>query len=159
MFVFHYYCEFFFFFHAHRASCLDKNRQSGLRVVTLVFNYLLSVTICSTLDKWEELNINPERNGNRKWKLERRRSSKNSSSEFLWWGPSRKKSLIQLLKKEIGSKDASSFLSYHWNRLQIPVYLLQPSCLVLARIIDRQIPSNVALCQWLLKLVTQIQTS
>uniref|UniRef100_H3DDM1 PEX5-related protein n=1 Tax=Tetraodon nigroviridis TaxID=99883 RepID=H3DDM1_TETNG len=44
-----------------------------------------AVTICSTLDKWEELNINPERNGNRKWKLERRRSSKNSSNEFLWW--------------------------------------------------------------------------
>ncbi|CAG08061.1 unnamed protein product, partial [Tetraodon nigroviridis] len=43
-----------------------------------------AVTICSTLDKWEELNINPERNGNRKWKLERRRSSKNSSNEFLW---------------------------------------------------------------------------
>eukprot|EP00066_Takifugu_rubripes_P023988 XP_011613254.1 PREDICTED: PEX5-related protein [Takifugu rubripes] len=43
-----------------------------------------TVTICSTLDKWEELNINPEKNGNRKWKLERRRSSKNSSNEFLW---------------------------------------------------------------------------
>lgn len=42
------------------------------------------VTIGSPLDKWEELNINPERNGNRKWKLERRRSSKNSSNEFLW---------------------------------------------------------------------------
>ncbi|XP_029938562.1 PEX5-related protein isoform X3 [Salarias fasciatus] len=42
-----------------------------------------SVTIGS-LDKWEDLNPNPERNGNRKWKLERRRSSKNSSSEFLW---------------------------------------------------------------------------
>ncbi|XP_037104760.1 PEX5-related protein isoform X2 [Syngnathus acus] len=38
----------------------------------------------SPLDKWEELNPNPERNGNRKWKLERRRSSKNSSNEFLW---------------------------------------------------------------------------
>ncbi|CAJ1060668.1 PEX5-related protein isoform X2 [Xyrichtys novacula] len=43
-----------------------------------------SVTIGSSLDKWEELNPNPERNGNRKWKLERRRSSKNSSNEFLW---------------------------------------------------------------------------
>ncbi|KAK5601302.1 PEX5- protein [Crenichthys baileyi] len=42
-----------------------------------------SVTIGS-LDKWEELNPNTERNGNRKWKLERRRSSKNSSNEFLW---------------------------------------------------------------------------
>ncbi|XP_030288868.1 PEX5-related protein isoform X4 [Sparus aurata] len=41
-----------------------------------------SVTIGSPLDKWEELN--PERNGNRKWKMERRRSSKNSSNEFLW---------------------------------------------------------------------------
>ncbi|XP_035032836.1 PEX5-related protein isoform X3 [Hippoglossus stenolepis] len=38
----------------------------------------------SPLDKWEELNPNPERNGNRKWKMERRRSSKNSSNEFLW---------------------------------------------------------------------------
>ncbi|XP_072245558.1 PEX5-related protein [Leuresthes tenuis] len=42
-----------------------------------------SATIGS-LDKWEELNPNPERNGNRKWKLERRRSSKNSSNELLW---------------------------------------------------------------------------
>lgn len=60
-----------------------KKSQSGLHFVALVF--LSTVTICSTLDKWEELNINPERNGNRKWKLERRRSSKNSSNEFLWW--------------------------------------------------------------------------
>nr|XP_057928403.1 PEX5-related protein isoform X2 [Doryrhamphus excisus] len=43
-----------------------------------------SVIIASPLDKWEDLNPNPERNGNRKWKLERRRSSKNSSSELLW---------------------------------------------------------------------------
>ncbi|XP_054646009.1 PEX5-related protein isoform X3 [Dunckerocampus dactyliophorus] len=43
-----------------------------------------SVIVGSPLDKWEDLNPNPERNGNRKWKLERRRSSKNSSSEFLW---------------------------------------------------------------------------
>uniref|UniRef100_A0A3P8S624 Peroxisomal biosis factor 5 like n=1 Tax=Amphiprion percula TaxID=161767 RepID=A0A3P8S624_AMPPE len=42
----------------------------------------LDSTICS-LDKWEDLTPNPERNGNRKWKLERRRSSKNSSNEFL----------------------------------------------------------------------------
>ncbi|XP_069006117.1 PEX5-related protein isoform X1 [Embiotoca jacksoni] len=42
-----------------------------------------SVTIGS-LDKWEDLTPNPERNGNRKWKMERRRSSKNSSNEFLW---------------------------------------------------------------------------
>ncbi|CAL8253295.1 unnamed protein product [Merluccius merluccius] len=39
-----------------------------------------SVNITSTLDKWEELNPN----GNKKWKLDRRRSSKNSSNEFLW---------------------------------------------------------------------------
>ncbi|XP_028300761.1 PEX5-related protein isoform X2 [Gouania willdenowi] len=44
---------------------------------------LESVTMTS-LEKWEDLNPNPERNGNRKWKLERRRSSKNSSNEFLW---------------------------------------------------------------------------
>lgn len=43
-----------------------------------------SVTIGSQLDKWEDLNPNVERNGNKKWKLERRRSSKNSSNEFLW---------------------------------------------------------------------------
>nr|XP_020452477.1 PEX5-related protein isoform X2 [Monopterus albus] len=43
-----------------------------------------TANIGSPLDKWEELNPNPERNGNRKWKLERRRSSKNSSNEFLW---------------------------------------------------------------------------
>ncbi|XP_038571742.1 PEX5-related protein isoform X2 [Micropterus salmoides] len=43
-----------------------------------------SVNIGSPLDKWEELNPNSERNGNRKWKMERRRSSKNSSNEFLW---------------------------------------------------------------------------
>ncbi|KAK5869869.1 hypothetical protein PBY51_024555 [Eleginops maclovinus] len=43
-----------------------------------------SVTICTPLDKWEELNPNPERNGNRKWKMEKRRSSKNASNEFLW---------------------------------------------------------------------------
>uniref|UniRef100_A0A3Q2YCC3 PEX5-related protein n=1 Tax=Hippocampus comes TaxID=109280 RepID=A0A3Q2YCC3_HIPCM len=43
----------------------------------------LDSIIDSPLDKWEELNPNPERNGNRKWKLERRRSSKNSSNEFL----------------------------------------------------------------------------
>ncbi|XP_061739019.1 PEX5-related protein isoform X2 [Nerophis ophidion] len=42
------------------------------------------VMVSSPLDKWEELNTNPERNGSRKWKLERRRSSKNSSSELLW---------------------------------------------------------------------------
>ncbi|KAJ0032495.1 hypothetical protein NQD34_002576 [Periophthalmus magnuspinnatus] len=43
-----------------------------------------SVTIASQLDKWEELNPNVERNANKKWKLERRRSSKNASNEFLW---------------------------------------------------------------------------
>ncbi|XP_076009233.1 PEX5-related protein [Genypterus blacodes] len=43
-----------------------------------------SVTIGSPLDKWEELNPNPERNVSKKWKMERRRSSKNSSNEFLW---------------------------------------------------------------------------
>uniref|UniRef100_A0A672M704 PEX5-related protein n=1 Tax=Sinocyclocheilus grahami TaxID=75366 RepID=A0A672M704_SINGR len=42
-----------------------------------------SVAIPSSLDKWEELNPHRERNGSRKWKLERRRSSKNSG-EFVW---------------------------------------------------------------------------
>ncbi|XP_065120976.2 PEX5-related protein isoform X2 [Paramisgurnus dabryanus] len=40
------------------------------------------VAVPSSLEKWEELNPHPERNGSRKWKLERRRSSKNS--EFVW---------------------------------------------------------------------------
>ncbi|XP_023809906.1 PEX5-related protein isoform X1 [Oryzias latipes] len=43
-----------------------------------------SLDSVGSLDKWEELNPIPEKNGNRKWKLERRRSSKNSSNEFLW---------------------------------------------------------------------------
>ncbi|KAI1891585.1 hypothetical protein AGOR_G00145300 [Albula goreensis] len=43
-----------------------------------------SVNNSSPLEKWEELNLYPERNGGRKWKMERRRSSKNSSNEFLW---------------------------------------------------------------------------
>uniref|UniRef100_A0A8C2I8C7 PEX5-related protein n=1 Tax=Cyprinus carpio TaxID=7962 RepID=A0A8C2I8C7_CYPCA len=42
-----------------------------------------SVAVPSSLDKWEELNPHLERNGSRKWKLERRRSSKNSG-EFVW---------------------------------------------------------------------------
>ncbi|XP_056270605.1 PEX5-related protein isoform X1 [Pseudoliparis swirei] len=58
--------------------------QMGLSMRTAERASLDSVNICSTLDKWEELNPNPERNGNRKWKLERRRSSKNSSNELLW---------------------------------------------------------------------------
>ncbi|TNN69087.1 PEX5-related protein [Liparis tanakae] len=58
--------------------------QTGLSMRTTQRASLDSVNICSTLDKWEELNPNPERNGNRKWKLERRRSSKNSSNELLW---------------------------------------------------------------------------
>uniref|UniRef100_A0A4W5QYL4 PEX5-related protein n=1 Tax=Hucho hucho TaxID=62062 RepID=A0A4W5QYL4_9TELE len=39
--------------------------------------------IASPLEKWEELNVHTERNSSRKWKLERRGSSKNSSSELL----------------------------------------------------------------------------
>ncbi|XP_018528737.1 PEX5-related protein isoform X2 [Lates calcarifer] len=58
--------------------------QTGPSMRTPERASLDSVTIGSPLDKWEELNPNPERNGNRKWKLERRRSSKNSSNEFLW---------------------------------------------------------------------------
>ncbi|XP_051986755.1 PEX5-related protein [Xyrauchen texanus] len=41
------------------------------------------VAVPSSLEKWEELNPRPERSGSRKWKLERRRSSKNSG-EFVW---------------------------------------------------------------------------
>lgn len=62
---------------------VDAGSLSVLPLLSCV--HWSTVTICSTLDKWEELNINPEKNGNRKWKLERRRSSKNSSNEFLWW--------------------------------------------------------------------------
>ncbi|XP_067369937.1 PEX5-related protein isoform X2 [Channa argus] len=58
--------------------------QTGPSMRTPERASLDSVTIGSPLDKWEELNPNPERNGNRKWKLERRGSSKNSSNEFLW---------------------------------------------------------------------------
>ncbi|XP_074491348.1 PEX5-related protein isoform X2 [Sebastes fasciatus] len=58
--------------------------QTGQNMRTPERASLDSVTIGSPLDKWEELNPNPERNGNRKWKMERRRSSKNSSNEFLW---------------------------------------------------------------------------
>ncbi|XP_016398741.1 PEX5-related protein-like isoform X1 [Sinocyclocheilus rhinocerous] len=42
-----------------------------------------SVAVPSSLDKWEELNPHLERNGSRKWKFERRCSSKNSG-EFVW---------------------------------------------------------------------------
>lgn len=63
------------------------NVNSIQSAISLLFFFFLSVSpvnIGSPLDKWEELNLNCERNGNRKWKLERRRSSKNSSNEFLW---------------------------------------------------------------------------
>ncbi|KPP77233.1 PEX5-related protein-like [Scleropages formosus] len=39
-----------------------------------------SVNVSSPLEKWEDLTLHPERNSSRKWKLERRRSSKNSST-------------------------------------------------------------------------------
>ncbi|XP_072295165.1 PEX5-related protein isoform X2 [Eucyclogobius newberryi] len=77
-----------------------------------------SVTIGSQLDKWEELNPNVERNGNKKWKLERRRSSKNASNEFLW--SIECKNQIEPLNKnalELNTKaDADSALSSQ-NRL------------------------------------------
>ncbi|KAL2089849.1 hypothetical protein ACEWY4_014537 [Coilia grayii] len=38
----------------------------------------------SPLEKWEELNVPRERSGSRKWKLDKRRPSKHSSSELLW---------------------------------------------------------------------------
>uniref|UniRef100_A0A8B9RAG5 PEX5-related protein n=1 Tax=Astyanax mexicanus TaxID=7994 RepID=A0A8B9RAG5_ASTMX len=49
---------------------------------TPVKDCLDPVTVPSPLEKWEELNLHPERTGSRKWKLERRRSSKNSG-EFV----------------------------------------------------------------------------
>ncbi|XP_027003104.2 PEX5-related protein isoform X2 [Tachysurus fulvidraco] len=39
--------------------------------------------IPSPLEKWEELNLHPERTSSRKWKLDKRRSSKNSG-DFAW---------------------------------------------------------------------------
>ncbi|XP_037554004.1 PEX5-related protein isoform X3 [Nematolebias whitei] len=51
------------------------------------------------LDKWEDLNPNTERNGNRKWKLERRRSSKNASNECLW-------SLDSKTQSDVSNKNA-----------------------------------------------------
>ncbi|XP_072540255.1 PEX5-related protein isoform X1 [Salminus brasiliensis] len=57
--------------------------QSTPRSRTPVKDCLDSVTIPSPLEKWEELNLHPERTGSRKWKLERRRSSK-ISGEFVW---------------------------------------------------------------------------
>ncbi|XP_036410845.1 PEX5-related protein-like [Megalops cyprinoides] len=56
-----------------QTSCRNPERVS-----------LDSVNISSSLEKWEEVNLHPERNGSRKWKPERKCSSKHSSSEFLW---------------------------------------------------------------------------
>ncbi|KAG9277719.1 PEX5-related protein isoform X1 [Astyanax mexicanus] len=57
--------------------------QNTPRSRTPVKDCLDPVTVPSPLEKWEELNLHPERTGSRKWKLERRRSSKNSG-EFVW---------------------------------------------------------------------------
>ncbi|KAJ8356862.1 hypothetical protein SKAU_G00196560 [Synaphobranchus kaupii] len=43
-----------------------------------------SVNIPPSLEKWEEVNLHPERSGSRKWKWERKCSSIHSSSELLW---------------------------------------------------------------------------
>lgn len=55
-------------------------------VKCLILPYLITplIAIPSSLEKWEELTLRPERTGSRKWKLDRRRSSKNSG-EFVWW--------------------------------------------------------------------------
>eukprot|EP00064_Thunnus_orientalis_P007846 superscaffoldBa00000894_g7868 len=93
--------------------------QTGPNMRTPERASLDSVTIGSPLDKWEELN--PERNGNRKWKMERRRSSKNSSNEFLCkeqrWGSallSRHQSLeeeFERAKAAVESHDINDFSS------------------------------------------------
>ncbi|TRY89297.1 hypothetical protein DNTS_003466, partial [Danionella cerebrum] len=57
--------------------------QSIPRSRTPEKNSLDSAPAPSSLDKWEELSLHPERSGSRKWKFERRRSSKNSG-EFVW---------------------------------------------------------------------------
>nr|XP_057928405.1 PEX5-related protein isoform X4 [Doryrhamphus excisus] len=84
-----------------------------------------SVIIASPLDKWEDLNPNPERNGNRKWKLERRRSSKNSSSELLWsiecktqLEPLNKNSVESNTKAEPESALASQSDTEFWDKMQ-----------------------------------------
>ncbi|XP_076871157.1 PEX5-related protein isoform X2 [Brachyhypopomus gauderio] len=40
-------------------------------------------SVPSSLEKWEELNLHPDRTGNRKWKQDKRRSSK-TSGDFMW---------------------------------------------------------------------------
>ncbi|XP_054646011.1 PEX5-related protein isoform X5 [Dunckerocampus dactyliophorus] len=83
------------------------------------------IIVGSPLDKWEDLNPNPERNGNRKWKLERRRSSKNSSSEFLWsidcktqLEPSNKNCVEANTKAEPESALASQSDTEFWDKMQ-----------------------------------------
>ncbi|XP_037554002.1 PEX5-related protein isoform X1 [Nematolebias whitei] len=83
-----------------------------------------SVTIGS-LDKWEDLNPNTERNGNRKWKLERRRSSKNASNECLWSLDSKtqsdvsNKNAMELNTKAEPESALASQVSAHLNKQYI----------------------------------------
>ncbi|KAM6962874.1 PEX5-related protein [Aplochiton taeniatus] len=81
-----------------------------------------SVNIASPLDKWEELNPHPERNGSRKWKLERRRSSKNSSSEFLWSIDNKTQSEQPATKNSLEANtkaESESVLAFQLNRQYI----------------------------------------
>ncbi|XP_026869336.1 PEX5-related protein isoform X2 [Electrophorus electricus] len=50
---------------------------------TPVKESLDSAVVPSPLEKWEELTLHPDRIGNRKWKQEKRRSSK-TSGDFVW---------------------------------------------------------------------------
>ncbi|KAJ7993483.1 hypothetical protein DPEC_G00272890 [Dallia pectoralis] len=75
----------------HRKRTTDKTELIQVDVEKLVHSSLTperasldSVNTTQASPKWEELNCHPERNGNRKWKQDRQRSSKNSSSELLW---------------------------------------------------------------------------
>ncbi|XP_033893961.2 PEX5-related protein-like isoform X1 [Acipenser ruthenus] len=60
---------------------IEQSMQSSQTPERVSLN---SINIHSPLEKWEEVNLHGERNGSRKWKIEKRRSSKNASSEFLW---------------------------------------------------------------------------